>query len=68
VLEHETIDGAEVNRLIAVGRGEIADDGSSHSAESRNVVERSRANGESAPTAPAGVPSGESSEASDTPD
>jgi cell division protease FtsH len=46
LLEHETIDGEEVIRLIKVGKGEIADDGSGRSAESRDVVERSRANGD----------------------
>ncbi|MFP3906205.1 MAG: ATP-dependent zinc metalloprotease FtsH [Acidimicrobiales bacterium] len=45
LIEHETIDGDEVIRLIKVGRGEIADDGTSRSAEARDVVERSRANG-----------------------
>jgi cell division protease FtsH len=48
LLEHETIDGEEVIRLIKVGKGEIVDDGSARSAESRDVVERSRVNGEPA--------------------
>jgi cell division protease FtsH len=43
LLEHETIDGDEVVRLIKVGMGEIVDDGSSRSAESRDIVEKSRA-------------------------
>jgi cell division protease FtsH len=42
LLEFETIDGAEVTRLLAVGAGRIADDGSSHSAEARNIVDRMR--------------------------
>ena len=42
LLEHETIDGDEVMRLIKVGKGEIDDDGSSRSAESRDIVEKSR--------------------------
>ncbi|MGY6500917.1 MAG: ATP-dependent zinc metalloprotease FtsH [Acidimicrobiales bacterium] len=50
LLEHETIDGAEVVRLIKVGSGELADDGTGRSAESRNIVERSRANGGTADT------------------
>ena len=69
LLEHETIDGAEVVRLIKVGSGEIPDEGMSRSAESRNVVERSRAGAEDAGTAdttPAGVSVGDSSEATDT--
>ncbi len=40
LLEFETIDGAEVTRLIAVGAGQIADEGPSYSAESRDVVAR----------------------------
>ncbi len=69
LLEHETIDGAEVVRLIKVGSGEIPDEGMSRSAESRNVVERSRAEAEDADTTdttPAGVSVGDSSEATDT--
>jgi cell division protease FtsH len=42
LLEFETIDGPEVNRLLAVGDGRIADDGSSHSAEARDIVDRLR--------------------------
>jgi cell division protease FtsH len=45
LLEHETIDGDEVIRLIKVGAGELEDDGSARSAESRDIVERSRAFG-----------------------
>jgi cell division protease FtsH len=43
LLEFETIDGAEVTRLIAVGAGQIPDAGPSHSAEARDIVDRMRA-------------------------
>jgi cell division protease FtsH len=52
LLEHETIDGNEVVRLIKVGAGELVDDGSSRSAESRDIVERSRSNGGNGDGAP----------------
>jgi cell division protease FtsH len=46
LLEFETIDGAEVTRLIAVGAGRIPDSGPSHSAEARDIVDRMRDNGD----------------------
>ena len=42
LLEHETIDGDEVVRLIAVGAGKIADTGETRSAEVRDLVDRVR--------------------------
>jgi cell division protease FtsH len=43
LLEHETIDGDEVIRLIRVGTGELVDDVPTRSAEMRDIVDRSRA-------------------------
>lgn len=43
LLEHETIDGDEVVRLVEVGAGRLIDDHSTTSAETRDLIERERA-------------------------